>query len=154
MTSQPEPTSVRGRGRGSRGISSTRQPPPAKSQPLKPRHITEKRTATQPPAAKSAQQDMVIHPGLQQASKNLHPGLVHTAYDPVCWTSTQKYDKDRQAKLQAAASERLVREVEADCVAKVAATEDQLRREDKDYGRHAAHPDLHPQDPIEDDGKS
>ena len=97
---------------------------------------------------------MVICPGLQRASKNLHPGLAHTAYDPVCQTSTQKYDEDRQAKLQAAASERLVREAEADCVAKIAATEDQLWREDKDYGRHAAHPDLHPQDPIEDDGKS
>ena len=145
MSSRIEPTAGWGKGRGSRGINPARQSPPETRQPPK---------SDQPLLEKPANQGSVICVGSQRTSKNLQLGLAHIAYDSVHCTSTQKQSDNRKAQLQAAASERLAREAEVNHIATIAATEDELRKQDEDYSEHASHPDLRPWDPMEDDRKS
>ena len=145
MYSRIEPTAGWEKGRGSRGINPARQSPPEKHQPPK---------SDQPLLEKPANQGSAIHVGSQRTSKNSHPGLAHIAYNSVHCTSTQKQSDNRKAQLQAATSKRLAREAKLNHIATIAATEDELCKQDEDYSEHALPPDLHPQDPIEDDWKS
>ena len=118
--------------------------------------------ASQPqPSTQSQPQPSTVRPipvGTRERAhrpgKNYNPGKAHKAYDPVRRTSVQKKEDDRKAQLEEAANLWLAREEEQQRLKSIAAAEDRLRQEDEEYSKNGSRPDLHPLDPIDDNGQS